>query len=508
MQLTMDSLFLKEKSLLQEREEEKGPGTWFKILFLFSLCLFFISCASKPEKTFVYEPSANAVDELRNLQVEMDRSELDQISVFSPNSYKQARKSLSKASDLHSRGESNQKVLKELGTARGFFEQAKTVAAQSERALPEVVDSRENALIAGAAVHEKADLQKADKKLIDKTEEFEKRSPPKISLDDRSELQKRYLDIELKAIKTNRLGNAQSTLNAAQRMGAEKYAPRSLSVALAKMRNADTVINTDRHNDALITPAANEAEIAANRLYKINEISRRTGRPGNEAMAIEIVNRDERMEAMNSKLSSQEAKSRSQAAQLQTQTQQLSQELTEAQKSATEARQALEARKKVDEAYAQAQSQFSAQEADVYRQGDNLIIRMKAVKFPSGRSDIPTNSFASLNKVRNIIQTLNAQKVVVEGHTDAVGDPHLNQQLSESRAQAVAQYLESQMDRRSGSSSSSAESTATPQVESHGYGYERPIASNKTKQGRTLNRRVDIIIVPQMNSSSTPASTD
>ncbi|WP_086980736.1 outer membrane beta-barrel protein [Vibrio aphrogenes] len=70
--------------------------------------------------------------------------------------------------------------------------------------------------------------------------------------------------------------------------------------------------------------------------------------------------------------------------------------------------------------------------------------------------------------------------VEVIGHTDSVGRATYNQQLSEARAQRVADYLMSQGIERD-------------RITVKGYGEFRPIASNDTAQGRAFNRRVEII---------------
>ena len=76
------------------------------------------------------------------------------------------------------------------------------------------------------------------------------------------------------------------------------------------------------------------------------------------------------------------------------------------------------------------------------------------------------------------------RKVIIEGHTDSLGSSTLNKELSEKRAEAVAEYL-------------TADKTMEQEsVEAHGYGYERPLSSNKTAKGRAENRRVDIIVTP------------
>jgi len=477
--------------VLMEDNRRYEPNFFFAFLFLIGLGMFFVSCASKPAKQFVYEPTANAVDELRNLQTEMDRAEGEQIAVFAPKSYSQAYKSWVKAKALQERGEPNSQVLDELGEARTYFEQAKANADRSLKALPQVADSRENALISGAKLYHRPELDKADAKLTDLTEEFEKDRVPKISLKDKTELQQRYLDLELKGIKTTRLGDVRSTIDGAKKLGALRYAPRTLASAEAKVKNAEMVINTDRHNDALITAASGDALNEARRLLRVTELSKRSGRKGNESLAIEIVDRDERINRMNTQMQMTEAQRKAQEAQYQSQLAEARKSRTDAQRSAAAASGQLAAQAQMEQMYRKAQSQFAPQEADVYRQGDNLIIRLKSIQFPSGRADVPAASYQLLNKVKNVIADLDAEKVVIEGHTDATGDPNFNKQLSVERAQAVAQFIE--IDRQQSGSATE----EGPSIETRGFGYEFPIVSNRTKEGRAQNRRVDIVITPE-----------
>jgi len=74
--------------------------------------------------------------------------------------------------------------------------------------------------------------------------------------------------------------------------------------------------------------------------------------------------------------------------------------------------------------------------------------------------------------------------VTVEGHTDSTGGKKLNQKLSAARAEAVKEYLEV--------------NAADPSIEfdSKGFGYDKPLATNKTPEGRAQNRRVDVVIEP------------
>jgi OOP family OmpA-OmpF porin len=69
-------------------------------------------------------------------------------------------------------------------------------------------------------------------------------------------------------------------------------------------------------------------------------------------------------------------------------------------------------------------------------------------------------------------------RVAIEGHTDAQGDEASNLALSESRAEAVRDYLVSQ-------------GIAADRLETAGFGESRPIASNDTAEGRAENRRIE-----------------
>lgn len=89
-------------------------------------------------------------------------------------------------------------------------------------------------------------------------------------------------------------------------------------------------------------------------------------------------------------------------------------------------------------------------------------------------------------KLEKIVQVLNQKpfkRLEIIGHTDARGLASYNQQLSEQRANAVANYLYSHLPLTSN------------KVTIIGEGATRPIATNQTTEGRTQNRRVEIVIV-------------
>jgi len=85
--------------------------------------------------------------------------------------------------------------------------------------------------------------------------------------------------------------------------------------------------------------------------------------------------------------------------------------------------------------------------------------------------------------------------IVVAGHTDSVGDDKSNQALSLKRAESVRDWMRDTGD--------VPESCFAVQ----GYGESRPVATNDTAEGRALNRRVEISLVPQANACQLPGNT-
>jgi OOP family OmpA-OmpF porin len=85
-------------------------------------------------------------------------------------------------------------------------------------------------------------------------------------------------------------------------------------------------------------------------------------------------------------------------------------------------------------------------------------------------------------RVDTAVQTMKDEpslKVSVDGHTDSIGSDAYNLKLSERRAQAVKDYMVSQ-------------GVSASRIATHGYGKSKPVADNKTAEGRAENRRVEI----------------
>jgi len=101
--------------------------------------------------------------------------------------------------------------------------------------------------------------------------------------------------------------------------------------------------------------------------------------------------------------------------------------------------------------------------------------------FDLGKADLKTDGLKKLDDLAVKLKTIQFDKVLIVGHTDSIGGDVPNQKLSLKRAQAVKAYLV-------------ARGIDAKRVQTAGLGKKKPIADNKTGQGRAKNRRVEVEI--------------
>jgi outer membrane protein OmpA-like peptidoglycan-associated protein len=104
---------------------------------------------------------------------------------------------------------------------------------------------------------------------------------------------------------------------------------------------------------------------------------------------------------------------------------------------------------------------------------------LKGVTFETNSAKLRPGSASTLDGVASTIQQCQCSKVSIRGYTDSTGKAEYNQKLSEKRAIAVKDYLESH-------------GVPAGILAAEGFGEENPIATNKTAEGRAENRRVTV----------------
>lgn len=124
-------------------------------------------------------------------------------------------------------------------------------------------------------------------------------------------------------------------------------------------------------------------------------------------------------------------------------------------------------------------NEAAAQNAPVVAQ------RSWAITFVTGSAEVAPEAQTVLNELGRTL-TISANTFVeINGHTDNVGDPALNQSLSERRAASVRTWLQTNFGRNT---------FPDARLRTQGFGQSQPVQPNATEQGRAANRRVEIIL--------------
>jgi outer membrane protein OmpA-like peptidoglycan-associated protein len=111
-----------------------------------------------------------------------------------------------------------------------------------------------------------------------------------------------------------------------------------------------------------------------------------------------------------------------------------------------------------------------------------IVLTIGDVLFATGKSDLNASSKLSMDKLAEFLQKKQNRNLLVEGHTDSVGNDEYNQGLSEQRAASVKSALVTR-------------GIATGRIVTIGYSKKFPLASNATTAGKQQNRRVEAVIL-------------
>ena len=428
-------------------------------------------CASSV-KTAEISASANTVDEAASLEADIQEGYKAQLDVLAPRDFAKAQAGLETVKSQIKDSAKQEKLVHSLAIARGYLNQAKDIANGRRSSVQGVLDARTLALNANVRNYPKENV-----KMKDLDDDFRAQAGRStIQPAEFADLQKRYLNLELASIQNKNLGKARAAIAQARDNSATKNTPKTLNRAETALTSAENQIAANRNNAHDFQASVQQANAAAVLLSAVLASTKRPdGTVASEEVALNLVAQNHTIHGLDNQLvdaaddaTAKENVIAHQAVALDSQGKQLA-----------TANVAIS----IDQALERGRQQFSNDEAEVYRQGTKLLIRLKAIQFTSGKSDLPPESLQLLAKVRTVAEALNPSQVEVQGHTDSIGSAETNQSLSQSRAQAVATYLGSNgIDRE--------------KVEAVGFGYKKPLATNKTKEGRAQNRRVDILITP------------
>jgi len=452
-----------------------------KTLVCLVLAVSLTSCAElRQAKLDSGNDPAKAVAEVSKIQADAQQQQLD---VLADKAYAKGTEYLTEARLLLKAGGAKEAVVKNSAIAKAYFEDASKIAKPRRATATRILEARASALSAG--VRDSGPLVKTLEDIDDDLKSDSKQFSRSLSPDDFSELQKRYLALEVRAVQYRELGAAKKVITKAVNDYAASMAAKSLRNAQLDYETGMNMIAQSPRDSGIFEKSVKDALKSATQLVDVMNVIR--GAPGTpENIAIQIVQQKRALGELSTNVGKLQANLKTTKQSLEEKEGALKQtkgalEKTEGALKTQEQQLAMASTQvKFQQAMDEARKTLPQSDAIVYQQGNTLVFRLKRVNFKSGTAVIPEASKPLIAKVDSIIRTLNADKVVVQGHTDSIGSAETNKRLSTERATAVANYLYSL--------------GGGYKLLFVGYGESSPIASNDTAEGRATNRRVDLVV--------------
>lgn len=457
--------------------------------------LFLHACSSTPQLT--ESEALENYPAVATLQQSVQQGDDKMLWLLAPKSYQGAKDALAEAKPLAMEDSPEANKIAESGQLD--FDRAVTNAESASDIFAEVLEARVQALEGGSSDVASQSLQEIDDDFIKLSIELEEGDASKAKMQ-RPEMIERYKNLELAAIKKSTVDQAIAALKQAEERGAKKYADKTYAAAENELNLASSILDSDRSNDDLARQHAEKSIWQSERSMSIsdtvngfneNDFSHedivlwyqsqlvKVSKPLKQEVPLNVANHnlvDSVANSIQDVVDQREALKVSLAASGAHYDSELTAKATEL--SAMEMVQQ-QNNKKIKGI----QQIFSEDEAAVYLQHNNVLIRAHGFWFPSGGSEIDARNFSLLNKIKQSVSQFPNSKIVVSGHTDSTGSTDANLDLSKKRAEKVSKFL------------SEAGGVSSERLRSEGYGKEQPVSSNETPEGRALNRRVEVLIV-------------
>jgi outer membrane protein OmpA-like peptidoglycan-associated protein len=463
------------------------------------------------------------------LDGDITRARMDQVNILSPERFSQAEKAYIRArQELEENGEIAD-ILKSVDKSKAYLQQARETAGISRTTLGDTINAREMARKAGATAFEK-EYRRVENDFLGLTRAIE-RDNVSYAQRNRTKVKDRFRELEVRAIKEATIGEVRRLIAQAEAAGARKIAPLSYDQAIEQLNATDTFITANPYAKEEMHAMATDALFKANRLVVVTELSNQvkemqpetvvlmveaylhtiSGALGAQDMrdqpyATQLDNIVGSVDALKSDRNFMSEKNQNLQAEMEavkadyqaqidglnvrvatlegkTREDQMAKERMARDRMAAEQRLAEE--RKFNQRFVMVRNYFKPDEAEVYKQESQLVIRLKAMRFPVGKSIIMPENYDLLSKVQKAIRTFDDPRVIIEGHTDTTGSNEVNMLLSQQRADSVREYMIAN------------QTLPADGISAVGYGSERPLASNATAAGRAINRRIDILIIPQ-----------
>ena len=461
-----------------------------------------------------------AQDELRNTffkeaDAAKAAAEAVDAELLAPRAWERGQREYRDAETALERGRNIEIVRSNAGDAARYFNEAAQKAQLAKTAFSQVLKSRQDAANARAPELSAELWQQAQRKFAEAIRLMERGDLKNAKRRD-VEATSLYREAELDAIKTQYLSETRRLLADADRARVGRYAPITLGRAKQLLADAERELNENRYDTDLPRSLAQQANYEARHAIYLAEVVRRVrdrdlsvedlvlsweqplaevaaaadivpdmangGDALGQQLASHVTSLNESNQALEQNLNNAELRAREMSEEIRL----LDEKLGGATAERTALMQRLQRQARIKEQFETVEGMFSRSEALVFREGDNVTIRLVGLSFASGAATIDPSYYTLLEKVESAIDVFPRSDLIIEGHTDSYGSDATNQTLSQARADAVQQYMLNAM------------RIPSSRLTSTGYGETRPIANNETPQGRARNRRIDVVIQPRL----------
>jgi len=422
-------------------------------------------------------------------------------NILAPKNYEAAADLYRRADERYQRGRGIDNIRSDLARAKSFLNKSIEAAAVAEQTFATSIQARADAEAAQAERLADADWQNAERKFAEAARDLEVGNE-KRALAESVEAETLYRAAELNAIKINYLSETVRLIDQAKKDKVDRYAPQTLAKAESLLNQAEKELNENRYDTdqprSLARQARYEAKHAVYLASQVKEL--RDEKITEEGLLLkteqpieEIASALDQVAEFDQGAGIPTQQIRVEIESLRQDSYDLQQRNTEVAALTTEIRE-LEAQLGVQSErlaqqedyrrrYSEIEKLFSHDQASVMTQEGNVLIRMVGLNFASNSSQIDSRYYPLLRKIQEAIHLFPNTQVTVEGHTDSFGSDEQNLSLSVARAEAVRQYLLANM------------TNLLPEhIKALGYGETRPIANNETQEGRTKNRRIDLVL--------------
>jgi outer membrane protein OmpA-like peptidoglycan-associated protein len=453
--------------------------------------------------------------QMEQLKGAIDKARTEQIDILSPGHFADAAEAYEAAVKDADRGRNAERVRSHLSKGATALANATAAAATVQKELVASLRAREDAITAEAPRYAAEAWGKGAERFKDAVTRIE-RNDLKTAQRRGAESEVLLRDAELIAIKGKLLNEARALIAKADEAKVEKYAPRTLQLAKKHLAEAEQEITRNRYDVTVPKNLAEQARYEARHSLYFADLIQTVLRKedddqfGMEEMLLgfeeplkriatelevqprfdegylrtiqDLLEQVQRQQQVARRLS-QEVKDRDdQITALNKEMQRMEQRLGGVSEERIALQRRVDAQERLRANVASLETTFTPSEARVNRQGDDVVISVLGINFPSGRSTIDSASAALFAKIQKALALFPDAPIVVEGHTDAQGSDSANLILSQDRADAVKQYIVANLGRN------------PERISSIGYGEARPVANNESADGRARNRRIDLVI--------------